>query len=209
MDKVICLILSCIIAYGSVNAMGRGPLHKAAKLGDLDQVVDLLGYYNCSNVNMQDTWNRTPLHLAAKHGHIRVVRLLLEYGAAVNVQDKDEGRMPLHLAARYGKLEIVRLLLEHDADFNKQDMHGRTPGQCAAINGHHAIVELLSNWQAKHDIRTLVMASHDRVGAESPVNLFSQYLFQEIFEQVRLSIFEEYQHGAEDFRETQNHCVVS
>ena len=58
--------------------------------------------------------NSTPLHQASSCGLLEVVRLLLSYGAKVNVKDK-EGKTPFQVAASKGHHEITELLLEHGA----------------------------------------------------------------------------------------------
>jgi len=52
----------------------------------------------------------------------RIVRLLIDYGADINMIDSD-GDTPLHRAASQGSLEIVKALLNAGADVDvKNDM---------------------------------------------------------------------------------------
>jgi ankyrin repeat protein len=46
----------------------------------------------------RDNNGRTPLHLACQQGHLDVVRILISYGASLELID-NEGRTPLDLAA--------------------------------------------------------------------------------------------------------------
>jgi ankyrin repeat protein len=57
---------------------------------------------------------RTPLHVASYDGALEVVRLLLEYGADVEVKNND-GQTALQYAAERGHDEVLELLREHEA----------------------------------------------------------------------------------------------
>jgi len=56
---------------------------------------------------------KTPLHVAAHLGHISNMRLLIAYGAPVNLQDQ-EGFTPLHYAALSDSYDAVELLLLYE-----------------------------------------------------------------------------------------------
>ncbi len=59
--------------------------------------------------------------LAVKHGKVDLVELLLENGAAVNLQDVD-GSTALMCAVEHGSLNIVKLLLTRpECDVNIAD----------------------------------------------------------------------------------------
>ncbi|BFZ20950.1 hypothetical protein BsWGS_23989 [Bradybaena similaris] len=72
----------------------------------------------------------TPLHLAAYFGHPAAVRVLLEFGAGVNILNAC-GESGLHLAAYTGREEVVGLLLQHGADTNILNTQGQTPRDVA------------------------------------------------------------------------------
>jgi ankyrin repeat protein len=72
-----------------------------------------------------DINDMTALMLATAEGHLEVAKLLLEYGADVNTQNRN-GWTALMLATRDGRPEIVTMLLEHGADMNIQYKDGRT-----------------------------------------------------------------------------------
>jgi hypothetical protein len=44
--------------------------------------------------------------------------------------------------------EVVRLLLEHGADTHVRDESGKTPSEWVSREGHHEVVELLSDCDA-------------------------------------------------------------
>ena len=65
-----------------------------------------------ARINDRDNYlGITPLHTAARGWDIQAVRLLLGYGADVNVRNKD-GQTPSQVAVQQ---EITDLLLEHGA----------------------------------------------------------------------------------------------
>ncbi|XP_034036710.1 cyclin-dependent kinase 4 inhibitor C [Thalassophryne amazonica] len=70
------------------------------------------------------------IHDAAREGFVETVRVLIEYGADVNVVD-ERGNLPLHLAAKEGNLEVVQLLLGCTADPTKPNKLGHTAAQLA------------------------------------------------------------------------------
>ncbi|KAH8648185.1 ankyrin repeat-containing domain protein, partial [Tricladium varicosporioides] len=65
-------------------------------------------------------FGQTPLSCAAEKGHEAVVKLLLEKGAALEVQSSS-GQTPLSWAAVNGHEAVVKLLLEKGAALEVQD----------------------------------------------------------------------------------------
>jgi TonB family protein len=118
-----------------------GPIHDAAKEGDLAKVKALLEN-NRKMVSSKDNNGSTPLHLAAWNGHKDIVELLLANKADVNAKDT-MGFTPLHRAAITGHKDVVELLLDKGANVNAKDNGGWTPLHRAAMNGHKDVVELL------------------------------------------------------------------
>ncbi len=84
--------------------MGWTDLHKAAFVGDVERVKELLK--KGADPNAQDEKGQTPLHEAAFWGRVGVVKLLLVYGAGPTVKDKDRNT-PLDLARAKGRHEVV------------------------------------------------------------------------------------------------------
>ncbi|MGA3048582.1 MAG: ankyrin repeat domain-containing protein [Terracidiphilus sp.] len=63
-----------------------GPIHDAARKGDLKKVQALI-QADPSSVNSKDSMGDTPLHLAALHGELAVAQALVAAGADVNVKN--------------------------------------------------------------------------------------------------------------------------
>ena len=81
-------------------------------------------------------WDRTPLHHASYNGRENIARLLIQRGAAVNVQGR-QGDSPLHLASYRVHEKVTRLLLEHGADVMALECDRGTPLHKASGNGLH------------------------------------------------------------------------
>jgi len=66
------------------------------------------------------------LAAAAEYGRTDVVRILLEYGANVNIHD-DLGHIALCHASEAGHIDIVKALVEHSARTEMVNHVGHTP----------------------------------------------------------------------------------
>ena len=139
------LLLMCILAVPSVWA---GPLHEAAKSGDLDEVKQLIAAGG--NVDEKDVAERTPLSWAAGNGSPKVVKFLIEKGADVNARDFTNTTPLLHaVLLADNNLEVVDLLVKNGADVNIKGDDGVTALDDATRRGRTEIVELLNARGAK------------------------------------------------------------
>ncbi|KAG8184723.1 hypothetical protein JTE90_019327 [Oedothorax gibbosus] len=84
----------------------------------------------------------TPLHIASRRRDIDLMRMLIEKGAAVNLQNS-EGMTPLHLAAMEGDEGMLKVLSQANARANILDRRDRAPVHLAAERGHTNAVEIL------------------------------------------------------------------
>ncbi|XP_054000411.1 KN motif and ankyrin repeat domain-containing protein 2 isoform X1 [Hylaeus anthracinus] len=86
---------------------------------------------------------QTALMLAVSHGRKDMTQLLLDAGAAINIQDED-GSTALMCAAEHGHTDIVRLLLAHpDCDPSIVDIDGSSALKIALEAGNRDIGVLL------------------------------------------------------------------
>lgn len=126
----------------------------AARLGDIASVKAMLtrdptlvhasmkrGEYLLSSRQALHVGD-TPIYEAAAHNHPELVRLLLDYGADINICT-NTGETPLHGAIAAHHQLMVTLLLDNGADINASLAQGQTPLRFAVIKGYADIVELL------------------------------------------------------------------
>jgi hypothetical protein len=120
-----------------------GPIHEAAKEGDIKKVELLLKSQPDLISSKDDKYGQTPLHFAAFNDRLDVAKLLLADKADVNAKAKN-GSTPLHLAAAKGNKDMVELLLTNKADVNAVDNDGWSPMHSAVTWEHKDIADLLS-----------------------------------------------------------------
>lgn len=86
----------------------------------------------------------TPLHRAVRKGQSRVVKVLVNFGAKVDIENQ-AGLSPLHVAAALGYEKVAEALLDLRGDANKADKQGWMPIHHAAFKGHESLVAMLLN----------------------------------------------------------------
>uniref|UniRef100_A0A7N4NSS7 CCDC144C-like coiled-coil domain-containing protein n=1 Tax=Sarcophilus harrisii TaxID=9305 RepID=A0A7N4NSS7_SARHA len=118
-----------------------GKLHKAASVGDVAKVQQLL-LLGKHDVNDLDKVKRTPLHLACAKGYPDVVSLLVQRKCKLNLCDNDN-RTPLIKAVQCQQEECATILLEHGADPNLVDSNNNTALHYAASGQNKAIAAQL------------------------------------------------------------------
>lgn len=103
-----------------------GPIHEAARSGDVKTVEALLKAHPDLVSSKEEKYGQTPLHIAAFNDRLDVAKLLIANKADVNAQ-ANNGATPLHLAAAKGNKDIVELLLASNANINAVDHDGWSP----------------------------------------------------------------------------------
>jgi len=101
---------------------------------DVDIVSLLLKSSPSNLVNETDQYGRTALAWASYKGHAEVMKMLLEYGADMNIKDK-KGRMALHYTCEAQFLKCTEILLSNDSTLTEvMDLGGDTPLSLAKRN---------------------------------------------------------------------------
>lgn len=103
---------------------GCSPLHIATRWGHCEIMKHLLS--NGADPNILMVEDITPLHLAAVGGWMNELDLLLDWGAAINVQDARLRETPLHKAARNLELVTIEKLCTRGADTELTNIDGQT-----------------------------------------------------------------------------------
>jgi ankyrin repeat protein len=84
--KTLRLAALLLLALVCTSLAFAGPIHDAARKGDVKKVQALL-QGDPKLVNDKDNQGNTPLHVAALHGQLNVVQALLDAGADVNAKN--------------------------------------------------------------------------------------------------------------------------
>ncbi|KAF5585334.1 purine and uridine phosphorylase [Fusarium subglutinans] len=100
----------------------------------------------------------SPLSEASEWGDMAMVKLLLEYGAQVDSNERD-GHTPLENAARYYHIPILLLLLHHGKSIDLKDLRRETRKSPYAEHGDPEIVKVL----LENSRKFLLKNSSDRV----------------------------------------------
>src|SRR5262249_4752645 len=138
------------------NAAGRTPLMFAIELGRVAIVRTLLerGADVHAVIQDEEAGRWTALYLAAHESQLKCAKMLLEYGAQVDVRNAI-GRTPLICAALMPGGKVVRLLLEHGADVHAEDEDGTCALHQAAWLGDEATIRTLLAWGAGKNAKHL------------------------------------------------------
>ncbi|MGA2848475.1 MAG: ankyrin repeat domain-containing protein [Terracidiphilus sp.] len=84
--KNFCLAVLVAAALTCTSLAFAGPIHDAARKGDLKKVQALI-QSDPTLVNSKDSMGDTPLHVAALHGELAVAQALVAAGADVNAKN--------------------------------------------------------------------------------------------------------------------------
>ncbi|XP_074101927.1 uncharacterized protein LOC141529325 [Cotesia typhae] len=99
----------------------------------------------------------TLLHYAVERSNAEIVKLLLKYGAHVNVSTVENRLKPLHIAVMRGNCEIIKYLLIYkaqiDATFDVAISKEYSCLHLAAQNNNLKIIELLLEFGANIDLQ--------------------------------------------------------
>ncbi|MBB3462019.1 ankyrin repeat domain-containing protein [Rhizobium sp. BK377] len=124
-----------------ISAASAGPLHDAARDGNVERVKQLAD--QGANLSEPDDTGEPALLIAALSGKADVVTLLLDRGCDIEIRNKG-GLTALHAAAYGGHLDIVELLVARGASVNDhENFYNMTPLHAAAEEGHADVIAFL------------------------------------------------------------------
>ncbi len=134
-----CLAIAAGTAYAETN-----DLHRAAKIGDIEAVTELLKKPDTKvTVNAVDENGFTPLMYASIIGDVSIIEMLLDNGADVNAQNQS-GATALMLAAKYNHMKTCKMLVQSGANAKLQTTNRQTAVSIASQYGNYELAEYLA-----------------------------------------------------------------
>lgn len=114
----------------------------AAKRNDTAALQSLLDANGPVLINSSDSAGDTALIWASWYGNLEAMKLLLDYGADINLRGV-RGKTALVWAAEAGRKEAVSYLLDRGADGSIKDNDGKSPLDIARERGHKDVVDVI------------------------------------------------------------------
>jgi len=128
----------------SLNEEGQSLLHEASAYNSLECAQELLNLgVDCDH---KDKLGVAALHYCASNFSVDVAKIILEYGANVNINDL-YGNEPLWTAVfnARGKYDLVKLLKDFKADSNHKNSSDKSPLDFAKKIGDEKLILILEN----------------------------------------------------------------
>lgn len=167
-----------LVDYGAQviadNCRECKPIHNASRKGDMEALITLLNSGGDIQAHCEDG---TALHIAASCGYRDCVDLLMERGANVNAQGREDYTPLMSIIAGMANsdtpddgsfLGIINSLLEAHTDVDKQNKYGMTALHMATANGDVMVIHLL----LKH---------HSATSIRSSLNFSAEYIWEWCF----------------------------
>ena len=126
-----------------LHDFGVSALHTAVRVNAVKNVELLLK--NGAEPNSVVLFSETPLHTAASMGYSECVRVLLKFGAGIEILMGAMKMSALHLAAQDGNVDCVHHLLVAGASVRAGNGRGQSALHLAALAQSPETVELLLN----------------------------------------------------------------
>ena len=130
--------LDIFLKGDSKVSRGNNELMDAVIDSNYDNVESLLKK-NSIDIDSVNDDGMTALHFAAEAGDGLILRLLLDYGALINVVDH-QGNSPLHLAANKNAFTVAQDLIDNGADVSLINVENKTPFDLSRNNRMRAIL---------------------------------------------------------------------
>lgn len=143
-------IIKLLLEYGAnVRAIEGEFLCSIVDNGHIEIVRILLEHGINPNLYGKDEEdnNQSMLLMACWRGYAEIAKLLLEYGAEVQIINSYRNEQPLEVASKEGFIEIVKLLLENGAYVHTNNDEALVQ---AAVKGYVEIVKLLLKYGANN-----------------------------------------------------------
>lgn len=140
------------------NADGETPVHRALSYGMYEGVVKLFLEGDSSGeivktVCMSGNPLLTYAFACLNPPTLSMLKLMLEYGADVNMTSQLNGQTPLFSAAAADNIDAMKLFLSHGADIKAKDHYGATALHEAASFAQLSAIRLLLDAGASLDAR--------------------------------------------------------
>ncbi|KAJ5437931.1 uncharacterized protein N7458_008929 [Penicillium daleae] len=99
----------------------------------IEELRTRLPIATASEISAQDPdVGDSALHYSATRNNVEIARLLIEFGAPLNLSN-NYGRTPLHLAALYNSTEVANILIDAGAEVNLKDIWGESALSTATV----------------------------------------------------------------------------
>ena len=142
MSFVNCFVLT-VVSFIEIDRVLVWSFLDAADDGDVFMVVDMVEAGMPVDI---DDGGVTTLSAAAYYNRTDVVRCLLDKGANVNKQNRNDGETALHVASYYNYTDVMRMLLQHGARKDIKDNSGITPIDRARVCNNKEAVDLMEQY---------------------------------------------------------------
>ena len=96
--------------------------------------------------NLLDKNHRPPLFRAINENRPECIKILLEFGANIQISIDKKHSTPLHLAINCGEKQIVKILLDNGARPEESDSEGITPLMLTTKHDHASLIPLLMSY---------------------------------------------------------------
>ncbi len=159
------------ISGGGMAIEYRTELARAVADDDIDRVRELIAQGEDVN-GKDDNYDKiTPLFIAVENGNVEIARVLIEFGAKVNVRD-DEKQTPLMRLDSDATVELVELLVANGSKVNLTDNENNSALIIAAEDASTDVVRALVDAGAdvnlaNKDGETALMKAADHGDIES------------------------------------------
>jgi hypothetical protein len=146
-------------SLSAVDMNNSTPIHIAAKRGDALMLEKLLSFKEMDSTKLINAWESpavggyAAIHHVCSLGHVEALKILLKYGAAVNLKTNStlkEG--PLHICCKAGPNSsgCAKVLIDAKIDVHAVDGFGHNATYWATTRGYLEMVRELDLPSAHH-----------------------------------------------------------